>query len=461
MPRFIGLGEVLAILQSGDFTQLLGVLEDDHLECKSFPYNLDQDREKMELAKDVSALANADGGIILIGVQTEQEPSHQGDIIRRVGCFTQARLEFSQYQSVLSEWVVPSIPGVRFVWNASSANRDEGIASILVPQEASRERPYVVTRIVEGSGRVLGSYIGFFERTRDNVSPMKPGELRNRLKDGRRFLELDTRLGNIEEMVGKLSARQTPQQPAFTAETVFRRVQRARREVGYEGKPAFSLAAWPLQPIDFPNLFESHEVPVVRLLEQPPRLRDAGFDFATRRLSTIVEGQLRRCLNPEHKILEVWRDGPLICVVSGDDWHLCWGMRSAPETGLRINNLALAETIYLFCDWSLKVYGNGIPVPERFKIRAMLSDMTTNGRPCSLNPYRPNDINMNDDRRSAPGGAPGQHFEIEVEPATADPGVMAYRLLSDVYAWFGFNATDMPYVNREAAPPRIDSAQLR
>lgn len=115
MPRFIGLGEVLAILQSGDFTQLLGVLEDDHLECKSFPYNLDQDREKMELAKDVSALANADGGIILIGVQTEQEPSHQGDIIRRVGCFTQARLEFSQYQSVLSEWVVPSIPGVRFV----------------------------------------------------------------------------------------------------------------------------------------------------------------------------------------------------------------------------------------------------------------------------------------------------------------------------------------------------------
>src|ERR1700730_2329387 len=152
---------------------------------------------------------------------------------------------------------------------------------------------------------------------------MKPSELRDRLKDGRRFLELDTRLGNIEEMVGKLASGQVSPQPVFNSETVFRRVQRARREVGYEGKPAFSLAAWPLQPIDFPNLFESHEVPVVRLLEQPPRLRDAGFDFATRMLSTIVEGQLRRCLIPERKILEVWRDGPLICVVPGNEWHLC------------------------------------------------------------------------------------------------------------------------------------------
>jgi hypothetical protein len=332
--------------------------------------------------------------------------------------------------------------------------------SILVPQEAGRERPYVVAKVVENTGRIIGSYIGFFERIRDNVAPMKPGELRDRLKDGRRFSELDTRLGSIEEMVGRLAAGQAPQQPAFTFETVFRQVQRARREVGLEGKPAFSLAAWPLQPVDFPNLFESHEVPVVRLLEQPPRLRDAGFDFATRRLSTIVEGQLRRCLIPEHKILEVWRDGPLICVVPGDDWHLCWGMRSTAETGLRINSLALAETVYLFCDWILKVYGNAVPVPEKFKVRIMLSDMALNGRAFSLNPYRPNDFNMNDNRHPAPGAATGGHFEIDVERATADPGVMAYRLLTDVYAWFGFNATEMPYVNRNQLPPRIDPAQI-
>lgn len=459
MPRLIPLEEIASILTAGDFNRLVGGLEDEHLECKSSPYNLTEEQGKMELAKDVSALGNSNGGIILIGVQTDREPQHQGDIIRHIGCFGQNLVDFDRYQKVLSEWVLPSLPGLSFQWHASAANRNEGIASILVPQEASRERPYVVTKIVGSSGRVIGSCIGYFERTRDNVTPMKAGELRDRLKDGLRFLELDKRLGNIEEMVGKLTAAQPPQEPAFTAEVVFRRVQAARREVGYEGKPAFSLAAWPLQPIDFPDLFESHDAPVVRLLEQPPRLRDAGFDFATRRLSAIVEGRLRRCLIPDRKILEIWRDGPLICVIPGDDWHLCWGMRSSPDTGLRINNLALTETVYLFCDWSLKVYRNAVPPPNRFKIRVMLSDMTVHGRSFSLNPYRQNEFTISEGRRTAPV-ATGQHFEIEVESATADPGFLAYQLLSDIYAWFGFNAAEMPYVNRKQQPPRIDPAQI-
>jgi hypothetical protein len=460
MPRFIPLPELVEILQSGNFDRLLGGIEEDHLECKSAPYNLEHDREKMEFAKDVSALANADGGFILIGVQTEREPQHQGDIIRRMGYFAENRIDFTQYQNVVRDWVLPAIPGLRFTWHPCAADRDVGIASIFVPQEASGERPFLVAKVVENNGRMIGSYVAFFERTRDNVSATKPSDLRDRLKDGRRFAELDARLGNIEEMVGKFTAIQAPERPAFAVETVFRRVQRARREVGLEGNPAFSLAAWPLQPVDFPNLFESHLVPVVRLLENPPRLRDAGFDISTRRLSSIVEWQFRRCLIPDHKVLEVWRDGPLICVVPGGDWHLCWGMRSTPETGLRINNLALAETVFLFCDWSLKVYEQAVPTPQRFKIRAMLSDMAVNGRPFTLNPFRPNDFNLDEDRHPAPLPA-GQHFEIEVERAADNAGTMAYRLLSDIYAWFGFNAEEMPFTDRQEQPPRIDPAQLR
>jgi hypothetical protein len=135
-------------------------------------------------------------------------------------------------------------------------------------------------------------------------------------------------------------------------------------------------------------------------------------------------------------------------------------MRSTPESGLRINNLALAETVYLFCDWSLKIYANAVPVPEIFKIRLMLSDMAVNGRAFTLNPYRPNEFNMSDNRRAAPM-ATGQHFEIDVERATAEDGALAYRLQSDVYAWFGFNTAEMPYVSREEQrPPRIEPAQL-
>jgi hypothetical protein len=133
MPRVIPLAGATAILESGDFNPLLGGLEDDHLECKAAPYQLEEERGKMELAKDVSALANADGGIILIGVQTEEEPAYHGDIIRRIACFARDRVDFGQYQNVISDWVLPSIPGLGFQWYPSRANPNDGIVAVLIP----------------------------------------------------------------------------------------------------------------------------------------------------------------------------------------------------------------------------------------------------------------------------------------------------------------------------------------
>jgi len=251
-----------------------------------------------------------------------------------------------------------------------------------------------------------------------------------------------------------------PQQPLLSVKTVFSRVQRARRELGREGKPCFSLAAWPSEPVDFPNLFESPEVPIVRLLEHPPRLRNNGFDLATRTRSIILEGQLRRCLVPQHKLLEVWRDGSLICTVPGDDWGLCWNTHSSAVTGLRINTLALAENVYLFCDWTIKAYENAVPAPPKMKIRMMLSDMTVNGKPFSLNPYSVSEVWLDHDRRPAPAAAPGVHSEIEISRVNAKPGVLAYCLLADLYSWFGFNAVEMPYINRGEQPPTVDTTQL-
>jgi hypothetical protein len=136
-------------------------------------------------------------------------------------------------------------------------------------------------------------------------------------------------------------------------------------------------------------------------------------------------------------------------------------MRSNEETGLKINNLALAETVYLFCDWVLKAYENATPVPTGLSFRIMLSEMTLNGKPFSLSPYRPNNYNLGDDMRPAPTSEPGIHVLFETERENAQPGVIAYRLLADLYSWFGFDAAEMPYVSRESIPSRIDPTQIR
>jgi hypothetical protein len=452
MPRHLATDEVLEILRSGEFDRFVGALEGDRLECKAAPYQLAEDRQKMELAKDVSALANAEGGVILIGIETAADALHHGEVVRRAN--------IGQCERVLNDWVYPRIRGLQIAWNPSAADATRGIVAIVVPQESLQEQPYLVTKVVESTGRVIGSYAGFFERKRDGVPPLSAQELRDRLKDGLRFSELDRRLENIEENVGRLSAGPAREvRPPMNAAVISERISRARIAAGFDGMPSFILAAWSPEASQFPALFESREVEPVRLLEHPPVLRPAGFDLSSRRPAQIVDGVLRRCIAPRSRLLELWRDGPLSFVTAGDGWHLCWGMRSEPTTGLRINSLALAETTYLFSDLAIKIFGLATPMPERICLRLQLANMTVNDVPCSLSPYRPTEFNLDHDRRPAPGGE--RVVEAEVPIPNPGPGDAAYRLLGDLYAWFGFDAVDMPFVDRTGTSPAIDPDQIR
>ena len=65
--------EALEILMSGEFDQFVGVRESIEVEFKREPYRLEQDDQKFELAKDASAMANAAGGVIVIGVRTQRD----------------------------------------------------------------------------------------------------------------------------------------------------------------------------------------------------------------------------------------------------------------------------------------------------------------------------------------------------------------------------------------------------
>src|SRR5437867_1462031 len=107
MVRRLTPSEIQAILDNGTFEELIGTVEDEHLECKSAPYQLAHDHQKQEIAKDVSALVNksgrlgADGGYILIGPQTGKSPEHHGDIVESISVFPEAFVPLPQYHAVL------------------------------------------------------------------------------------------------------------------------------------------------------------------------------------------------------------------------------------------------------------------------------------------------------------------------------------------------------------------------
>ena|SRR5216684_7576855 len=71
--------EIGNILQKGDFAELVATVEYESLECKNALYDLKLPVAKIELAKDVSALANAKGGHLLLRVSTKKNATHKGD----------------------------------------------------------------------------------------------------------------------------------------------------------------------------------------------------------------------------------------------------------------------------------------------------------------------------------------------------------------------------------------------
>jgi len=90
MSKELSSQEVLAMLSSGSFKGFIGAVENDHFECKRTPYRLQTDHEKQELAKDVSAFANAGGGVLVIGLATEVSPVHMGDEVTAIRVFDRA-----------------------------------------------------------------------------------------------------------------------------------------------------------------------------------------------------------------------------------------------------------------------------------------------------------------------------------------------------------------------------------
>lgn len=68
--------EIAAVLSGGTFDPFIGEIESAYLDAKRDPYQ-DTDNGKLNIAKDVSALANDTGGYIVIGLRTEPSTTHE------------------------------------------------------------------------------------------------------------------------------------------------------------------------------------------------------------------------------------------------------------------------------------------------------------------------------------------------------------------------------------------------
>lgn len=454
------LEQIYNLLANGNFGALRGAVENEWLEYKGAPYQLTNESDKQELAKDVSGLANAKGGIILIGVATEINPTHRGEEITEIRPFPNSLVNIDQYYNIIRSWIYPTVQPIDIRWYSSSNDRERGIVAIHVPKQSETKRPFLVRRTVEDTGKVNTIVFGYFERRRTNVNPMSVEELHSLIRDGLHYDNLSNQYENIQETLSQILGRQMEEPRIDLLELRNERVAGARAAVGLQSKPSFILTAIPFSEIEIRGLFESRDSDVVRLLEHPPELRSGGFDINTGSPARIVRGLLRRAVSEGHSSLELWRDGTLIFVATGDADFLSWGRYSVDMNFLKINQLALIETTYLFAELSNRVFFEySSPLPSEIEFTLELKHMTVNNEPCRLYPGPIGERYFRGDLHRAPDS--DVVIRSRYRGNGLRPGKLAFELIKEVYRWFEFEDNLIPYTEQIEDHLEISPDQIR
>jgi hypothetical protein len=129
------------LIRQRDYDALRGCRESSQLDFKAGWYRLEDDHEKAELAKDVSAMANSGGGYIIRGVATERLSSAEEEIVSSVKPIPADEVDREQHRSVVKAWCFPQVRGVEFHWHRAADAGAEGERGVFVIEVRSRRLP--------------------------------------------------------------------------------------------------------------------------------------------------------------------------------------------------------------------------------------------------------------------------------------------------------------------------------
>lgn len=136
----VGLDATYELLASGHVSALIGMTEGVWLDAKAAPYQLDGERGKWELAKDVAAFANADGGIIVLPVRTVVERGVE--TLSGVRPCPSDQFDAQQYRDALADRVFPKLRGLVVDFVVLADRR--GYGYVYVPSQRVGDRPFLI-----------------------------------------------------------------------------------------------------------------------------------------------------------------------------------------------------------------------------------------------------------------------------------------------------------------------------
>ncbi len=429
------------------FGDILETPESDWLEFKSQPYQLATDAGKFEIAKDVSALANADGGYIVVGVLTKKDATRSEELAEQITPVPLELLDCDQIRQVVERYVYPTVRKLGCAaWKGAN---EKGLLTIHVPAQPDHEKYFIVTEGLTDDGRLRTNQIGLFIRDGATTPPVRAAYVHELIRQGKRLrsvgepdspdfaLSLARALGIRTE--GDLQPGTPHGLPHFDEEKVREEAEAAGIETG----AYLYLQNRPGTRVELDDLHSRGHNTLRAQFEQPPSLRTHGFnlDFGPG-MELVAGGGLRRVRSGTASI-SLYPDGQCTFVVGQDRLEWATSQRGEPF----INSLVLVEGVAEFCRFVTERLDSRAASPSA--IRAGFMNTGTR-RPLLLAsgmPGRP----FSEPRRPAPDQ---QDFSVEAVRATAEE--QAFELLRGLYTHFGLGPEGIPFGDRAAKRIRFE-----
>jgi hypothetical protein len=429
--------ELYAALGRGPsgFDEIRGTPESDWLEFKQAPYHLDDRKQKLELAKDVSAFANARSGVIAIGIKTRRPASANVEVADELTPVRDDLLDCRRIRDVIRQYVYPLIADLGCqTWPMEGG---KSVLTIEIPRQDSADRPFVVSEGISSEGEHHGNMFGYFKRDADAAQPVPPGVVHDLMRDGYRFREWPTSGSQTR------GARKTPAtREADEAQLEERRRSRAQEDAEAAevvDEPHLIVQAWRpagFQIKDIQGRFRSDFL-------QPPSVRQNGFnmDFG-REPEVLGRGGLRK-IRSGAMSLSVLPEG-LVTLVVGS-YILGWAMERSRDQEL-INSIPLVELIYEFCRFTA-TYLHDNSEGSDLCLQAQLQRLDASGarRLTAGAPGSGPFLGLGE-----PSAAAGGATEVVTDVVVGvDPSQAAFKLLADIYRNFGLGERAIPFTNSE------------
>jgi schlafen family protein len=425
--------ELVLALERGQFDQVLNTAESAWIEFKESAYILQQPYQKWELAKDVAAFANSQGGVIVLGYRTQRPENALVDTANEHRPVPKAMINWDAYRQTIASWVHPHLDGLTAHWFPGDPAVDRAVFVLIVPPQREERKYFVVRELDRPDGTFPGAF-GVPIRQGDAVSWLRPEILHDLVREA-----LGVRRGG-SFLPAAIDHAQLVQNEQARVEV---RCSQIEALADWADVPFVALHAIPSEPIVRPEDFYTG-TGLRRALEQPDVLRDAGFHVRT---DAPVEVQPDGALATASWRRALWLspDGSLSAAASANSDFLGWYFNDGDARPIAINPRVLTEFTFEFSRFfhrNLRPRHAG-----RWHLWLSLVGLDRDGGVVMV----PILGRGGDTARFWRGAVFEQrgplratvHTRLE---STNSPESDAYRLLVEFYALFGFPPGEIPFV---------------